>query len=144
MKPLPTTRTRPRGTRSAPAQDAGERLDVRSPGVVDRARKLDPAGGTCPLGEAAGDDRRLGEPLAGRLVAGETAAAGAAAGVVDERHATAVGGRGDDLVPEHRARGGDADLLDVRAAQPAGEHGHEVAGRRRVRDVGKAGLPVGS
>ena len=144
MKPLPTTSTRPRGTRSHAAQDTGERLDVRPAGVVDRVRKLDPPGGPNPLGETAGHDRRLGEPLAGRLVPRQAAATGAAPGVMDEGYATPVAGPGHDLVPEHGALGPHADLLHVRPAEPAREHGHELAGRRRFGDLGEAGLPVGA
>ena len=56
-------------------QHAGERLHVRPVGIVDRVRKLHPPGGAHPLGEAAGNDRRLGEPLTGRLVPREAAVA---------------------------------------------------------------------
>ena len=132
MKPLPTMSTRPPRHPLGAAEHARERLDVGPAGVVDRGRQLDPAGGAYPLGEAARDDRRRRELLARRLVPGEAAAAAAAPGVVDQCDAAAVGGLGDDLVPEHGARRGEADLLDVRSAEPAREDGHEVAGPAAV------------
>ena len=116
----------PAGNSLRAPENACERLDVRSPGVVDRARQFDPARGADTLGEAARDDRRLREPFTRRLVPGDAAAAAAAPGVVDQCDATAVDGLGDDLVPEHRARGGAADLLDVRAAEPAREDANEL------------------
>ena len=128
MKPLPTTSTRPRGTRSAPrrTQASGSTYVPRASSTVSGS-STQPAARTRsakPPGTIVG----LGKPLAGRLVPGEAAAAGAAAGVVDQGDAAAVGGRGDDLVPEHGPGRGDADLLDVRAAEPAGEHA--ARGRR--------------
>ena len=124
------------------AQDAGERLHHRAGGLVHVVRQLDPSLRAYPLGEAAGPDRRLGEAGAERLVAGAALLAGAAGVVVDERDAAAVRGLGDDLVPEHGARRRAADLLHVRAAQPAGEHAHEIAGPVRLGDVGEPGLAL--
>ena len=49
-----------------------------------------------------------------------------------------------DLVPEHRSGSGDPDLLHIRAAEPAGEHRHAVAGRRRLLDLGQRGLTGGA
>jgi len=69
-------------------------------------------------------------------VPGPAALAVAAGAVVDERDAPAVRLR-DHLVSEDRARGGDADLLDVRSAEPAGEHANELrvsVGLRHVRE----------
>ena len=43
-----------------------------------------------------------------------------------ERHTSALGGLGDDLVAEDIAGVGGVELLDVRAAEPAGEHAHEL------------------
>ena len=60
-------------------------------------------------------------------MAGETALALAARKVMDSA-TRAVGGHCDDLVPEHRPRRGEAELLDVGAAEPAREDGHELAG----------------
>ncbi len=45
---------------------------------------------------------------------------------MDERHPAAVGGLGDHLVPEHSACVLGAQLLDVGAAEPAGEHADDV------------------
>ena len=87
-----------------PAEHARERLDVGAGRVVDLVRQLDALGRGHLLGEAAGDDRRLGERLAGRLVPGATALALAAGQVVQQRHASAAGAARDDLVAEHRAR----------------------------------------
>ncbi len=126
------------------AQDAGERLDVGGAGVVERVGQLEPARCADALGEASRHDRRLRKLLARRLVPAQTAGAGAAAGVVDQRHPSAVSRDRDHLVPEHRPGHGDADLLDVRTAQPAGENGDEVAGRRRLDDVCESWLSIGA
>ena len=67
----------------------------------------------------------------------------AAGGVVDEGDAASVGGLADDLVPEHGSVGGASDLLDVGAAQPAGEHAHELARPVRLGYVRKGRLSVG-
>ena len=75
-------------------------------------------------------------------MAGATLLAGPAGVVVDERDSPAVGGLGDDLVAEHGAGRRLADLLHVRAAQPAREHAHEVAGPVRLGDVGEPGLAL--
>ena len=119
------------------AQDAGERLDECAGRVVDPIRERDAVGGRDFVREAAGDDRRRGKPLARRLVPRPAAVALAAGQMVDERDARPVGAQRDDFVPEHRPRGSTTDLLHVRAAEPAGEHGHRLAGGRR--HVGKPG-----
>ena len=48
----------------------------------------------------------------------------------------------DDLVPEHGAGGAAAELLDVGAAETAGEYADEVAGTCRVGNLGEPGQPV--
>ena len=58
-------------------------------------------------------------------MARETTLALAAGGVVDERHAAAVVELRDHLVAEHRSGVRWVELLDVGAAQPAGDHAHE-------------------
>ena len=47
-----------------------------------------------------------------------------------------------DLVPEHRAGGRAAELLDVGAAQTAGEYADELAGACRLGQLGELGQPV--
>ena len=69
-------------------------------------------------------------------MAGETALALAAGEVVDQRDARSVRPQRDDFVAEHRPGGRDADLLDVRAAEPAREHAHRLGRRGRVREAG--------
>ncbi len=118
-------------------QHARERLDVGADGVVEAVGQLDPVVSPDALGEAAGDDRRPGEALARRLVPSEAACALAAAHVVDERHAHAVGGLRGDLVAEHRAGRCDIQLLDVRAAEAAREHADELAHAVRLRHLGR-------
>ena len=95
-----------------------------------------------PLGEAAGRDPQLAELAAGRLVAGEAALAGPAGHAVHDGHARAVLELARDLVPEHGARSGAAELLDVRAAQPAGADAHEQPGPGRLRQLGELWEPV--
>ena len=62
---------------------------------------------------------------------------------MDERHAPAVGRLRDDLVPEHRPRRGEAELLDVGAAEPAREDGHQLAGPVGLRHLGRLRLSDG-
>ena len=107
------------------AEDAGERLDHRRARVVDLVGQVDRAVRLHALGEPAGPDRRRRERLARRLVPGQAARALAARKVVEERDATAVD-LGDDLVAEHLARVLRRQLLDVRAAEAAGENGEGV------------------
>ena len=123
-----------------PAQHACEGLEVRAERVLDSIRQLDPFGRLDRVGEATGDDRRRREALAGRLVPGDAAGAFAAGEVVDQRDAGAVVTARHDLVAEHRAGRGEADLLDVGAAEPAREHADRIGRRGRVRE---AGLSVG-
>ena len=59
-----------------------------------------------------------------------------------ERHASALGGLGDDLVAEDIAGVGGIELLDVRAAEPAGEHAHELARPVGLGDVRERRLSV--
>ena len=63
---------------------------------------------------------------------------------MDQGYAPPVGGPGHDLVPEHGALGPHADLLHVRPAEPAGEHGTSSPGGGGLGDLGEAGLPVGA
>ena len=122
-------------------QDAGERLGERSDCVVEPVGERDRLGSAGALGEAAGDDRRRREALARRLVAGAAAVALAAGQVVDERDAVAFPVLGDDLVPEDGAGSRAADLLDVRPAEAAGAHGHELAVPVGLGPVGDLRLP---
>ena len=122
------------------AQHTGERLDVGRGRVVDRVRQVERLGRVRPFGESAGDDRRGAERVAGRLVPGQATVAFAAGQVVDERDAPPVELR-RHLVTEHRPRGRGADLLDVGAAQPAGEHPDERAVPVRLGHVGEPRLP---
>ena len=124
-------------------EDARERLDVRPAGVVDGVRQLDPAVGADPLGEAAGNDRRLRELLARRLVAGEAAAARAAAGVVDQGDAAAVRlsrRRPRARAPCRRRRRPIFSTSDPQSPQASTVD--ELARRRRIGDLGEAGLSV--
>ena len=143
MKPCPTTSTRPRGSRSAPRRTQASGSTYRRARVVDPVGKVDPAVRPHALGEPAGPDRARRERLAGRLVPGEAALALAAGQVVDERDAAAVD-LGDDLVPEHGAGRRAAELLDVRSAEPAGEHARELARAVRLGDLRERGWPCSS
>ena len=61
-----------------------------------------------------------------------------------ERHTSALVGLGDDLVAEDIAGVGGIELLDVRAAEPAGKHAHELArplGLGHVRERRLSVLP---
>ena len=71
----------------------------------------------------------------------EAAHAFAAGQVVDERHAPPVRRLADDLVPENRARGRPAELLDVRAAEPAREDVDELPVAAGLGDLGERRLP---
>ncbi len=75
---------------------------------------------------------------------GQALEALATGGVVDQGDAASVGRLADDLVPEHGSLGGASDLLDVRAAQPTGEHAHELARPIRLGYVRKGRLSVGA
>ena len=126
-KPLPTTSTRPPRQPLRGAQHAGERLDVgarsrRRPRRAGRASAVACARSANPPGTivAARNASQVDSCPARQRVAF------AAGQVVDERDAPPVELR-DDLVAEHRPRGRGADLLDVGAAQPAGEHADERA-----------------
>ncbi len=67
---------------------------------------------------------------------GEAARALAAGPVVDQRDACPVGAPCDDLVAEHGSRRRAPELLDVGAAEPAGEHAHRVVRRGHIREPG--------
>ena len=123
------------------AHDARERLERRRLGVAQPGGKIDPRVRAHPFRETAGTDRRCGELLARRLVAGAAALAFAAAAMVDERDAPSVFGLADHLVPEDGARELGAQLLHVRAAQPAREHAHELAGPVGLVDVAHLRAP---
>jgi hypothetical protein len=60
----------------------------------------------------------------------------AAGKVVDQRDRCSVARRATTSWPEHRPGRRDADLLDVRAAEPAREHAHRLGRRGRVREAG--------
>ncbi len=64
---------------------------------------------------------------------GATARALAAGQMVHERDPPSVHRR-NHLVAENAARRGASELLDVRAAQPAGEHRHRPLRLRHVRE----------
>ena len=123
------------------AQHARERLDHRR-----RARRRRESGSSTPSvartrsAKPAGHDRRLGELLARRLVPGAAARARAARPVVDERDRGRAAVAHDDLVPEHGPGRRAAELLDVRAAEPAREH-LESAARAPARPRGAACRP---
>ena len=61
---------------------------------------------------------------------------------MDERDPPSVLRDGDDLVAEHGACARRGELLDVRAAEPAGEHPHELAGPVGLREVRERRLTV--
>jgi len=61
--------------------------------------------------------------------------------VVDERDAPAVRLR-DHLVSEYGARRRDADLLDVRSAEPAGEHANQLPVAVGLGHVRERRLPL--
>ncbi len=123
------------------AQHTGERLREGAHGVVEVVRERQGCCRPGALGEPARQDRRLGEPLAGRLVPRAAPVAFAARQVVHERDAPPLGVLGDDLVPQHRPGRGAAELLHVRSAEAARAHGDEVSGAAGLRDVGERRLP---
>jgi hypothetical protein len=59
--------------------------------------------------------------------------------MVNERDAPPFGGLRHHLVPEHDAPRCAADLLDVAAAEPAGQHADDVAAG--LGDLRRLGLP---
>ena len=96
-----------------------------------------------PLREPAGFDAQPLELVARRLVAGATAIATPTRNTVHDRDVRTVFECTDDLVPEHRAAQAAApELLDVGAAQTAGEYADEVTGTLRVGNLGEPGRPV--
>ena len=118
-------------------QDAGERLDVGADRVAQPVRNRHAARLADPLREPARHDRRRGESLARRLVSGQAALALAAGQVVDR--ARAAFRPHPARPPRARAPSRPArnpELLDVRAAQPAGQHAH-----RRRRGLGHLDEP---
>ena len=145
MKPLPTMSTRPRGTPLRPAQDAGERLDVGPARIVEprSGSSTQPVARTRsanPPGTIVGSR----ELLAGRLVPREAAGALAAARVVDEATRRPSGVRATTSCPSTVPGTRSPDLLDVRAAEPAGEHVDELAGAVAGPSTSaSAGSPVG-
>ena len=122
------------------AENAGQRLYVRRAGVVERGRHVDGLRRADTLGEAAGHDRRRGELVARRLVPRQAPVTRAARAVVDKDDAPRVSRLGDDLVAEDAARELRAQLLDVRAAEPAREHAEgRAAGLLDIREPRAAG-----
>jgi hypothetical protein len=117
------------------AQYAGERLGESGDGIVHRRRNVDPVPCERAFGEAAGLDRRRAELLARRLVSGAAALAFPAGEVVDEGHSAPVRQPAGDLVPEHGARSGRAELLDVAPAEAAGEDADDRAAPLRLRNL---------
>jgi hypothetical protein len=75
-------------------------------------------------------------------VAGAATLALTAGQVVDEDDALAAVALGNDLVSEHGSRRRSPDLLDVRPAEPAGQHTYELALTLRLRHVVQPRLPV--
>jgi hypothetical protein len=61
---------------------------------------------------------------------------------VHERDAAAVAKLRDDLMPEHRARVGRIELLDVGAAEPARDDGNRVSRAVRLGDLGELRLAL--
>ena len=125
-------RAAPRSTQASGStivpRQSGQSRGQRRPSALRRTRSARPAR----------PDRRLGEPLAGRLVAREAALALAAGRVVDERHAAAVVDLRDDLVAEHRAGVRRVELLDVGAAEPAGDDRARASPAVRLGHVARA------
>ena len=139
MNPWPTTSTRPRGTCRTPRS-----THASGSTIVPRASSTSSGSETQPLARtrsAKPPGRIVGAAKcrAQRLVAGTAELAVAAGRVVDERDAAAVGGLRHDLVAEHRSGWGDTDLLDVGAAEPAGEDANELARPIGLVDVFELG-----
>jgi hypothetical protein len=97
---------------------------------------------THALGEASGADRRRGELRAERLVPLAAALAGAAGEVVDERDALSGGRLGDDFVAEHLSSVLGLQLLQVGAAEAAGEDADGLPRAVRLVDLREVRLPV--
>ena len=115
------------------AQHARERLDPDAVVLLEAVRQRDAMCRAQRLGKAAGRDPQLAKLAAGRLMAREAPLACPARDAVHDGDARAVLELARDLVTEHAAGGGAAELLDVRAAQPAGAHAHEQPGPGRLR-----------
>src|SRR5581483_10039371 len=108
------------------ADDARERFDPDAGERVERFRQRDEVRCAEPLGESAGLDPHVCERATRRLMTRAATLAVAARHAVHDRHASPVGRRADDLVAEHGACRAAPELLDVRAAQAAGEDVHEL------------------
>jgi hypothetical protein len=92
------------------------------------------------LGEATGPNRRGGEAFAGRLVSGSAPLTLPAGQVVDGDDALArVALRHDFVAEDGTGKPGPAELFHVGAAEPAGEHGNELAITVRLVHLGQAG-----
>ncbi len=65
----------------------------------------------------------------------------AAAAMMDERDAASVRRLRHDLVSEHDAGELGPQLLDIRSAEPAREHAHELAVAARLVDLADDRLP---
>jgi hypothetical protein len=63
--------------------------------------------------------------------------------VVDEGDPPPAGGLGDDLVAEHGSAVAGPQLLEVGAAEPAGEHAHDLAGPLGLGQLDELRAPVG-
>src|SRR4029079_26857 len=124
---VPHDQNTPRRDPLGPSQDASERLDHRPAPAGPVLGELDPALCARALREAARTDRRLCELRAGRLVTREAPFARAARRVMHERDAAAVAERRDHLVAQDDSGVRTVELLDVRAAEPAGDHPNDRA-----------------
>ena len=121
-------------------EDARDRLDP-DPVEPQRTDRNDVRRAQ-PLGEAARVDAQLLELVARRLMAGTAALAVPARDAVHDRDVRAVFEDARHFMTEDCAGGAAAELLDIRAAEAAGEYVDEVAGTCRVGNLGEPGQPV--
>ena len=124
-------------------QHTRERLDPDAVVVAHRVGQGHAMTRAQLLGEATGGDPQLAKLAAGGLVAGEATLTRAARDAVHHRHARTVLELARDFVTEHRARGGAAQLFDVRAAEATRLHANEQPRAGRLRDVRQLRQTIG-
>ena len=142
MNPLPTTRTRPRGTRSAPrrTQASGSTIAPRPVGPVLGQRRPIPGVAHARRTRRAGSSAPRSARRSTRGPRGSARTSPHDAWWTSATRRPSPRLR-DDLVAEHGARVRGVELLDVGAAQPAREDAHRARRGRPARARRRARAP---
>ena len=134
-KPLPTTSTRPRGTRSAPRSTHASGSTIVARASSSESGSSTPSAARDALGEAAGDDRRRRE-LRRTSTRARRGSARTRRRAGDARARRAPSARAhDDLVAEHGARRAPAPSFST--SEPQSPHASTSHGVVRLVDLGE-------